>query len=822
MTCLNYWQSTSLRKMVCCFTRGAFLRQFPRSYFGKFHVKCLSNRKILLCIVEKNWNVANRYSTAAIGAAKLLTCENISLKCKSLVCKVHERCGNETDSDTEEVDELDPSATLEGKVSVHDILSSDAEDPIIIRLKSSANIQDVFDTVLENEENIRGIHLAHAILSIWDLQVASLSLSATPYNVESQQLAPESFITYIASFPELKKFVDLLLKNIANMSPDALACSALYLGKLGFGEVVDSQSNCMESVHECITKLFQQCEFKLEELNLTALSRFLVAMRVWNSSSPSSYNCTVDSVKVKNKILDYFQDCADPEDLRLLTISLSHIRPCGGFDVLQKFRNLVEGLISSGVIGPKDSRAVVRAATFLNLPHWSHLNITFTRSLLLLLKGNISSLTPADLVLVNRIVQSQLEPANLLTEIRESASKLLNDKDKTVPIIDLLACLVHSVQPSHKKRFEEATLDFIRTSLNTRLLPVTFKVIRHLKTSNIDLCNTFWSSTLAYIERKPRLQEPHRLLRFCHWYMHFNNNLGGTYRHFNFETAISEIISRNIFDWTNPSWIIRASSFLIAYGRISHSPELVLKHSERLFDNLSNLSPDDCLFLSHGLNIALNLGRGSRVRSKSYLWNFPQLARSLDRWSEEQMGSDDLILRSINVIARGYIERRSFYKRTSIFPENLAKCYEEMVVLARDTGETNSLEKSNVLSSRSVRDISANMLGGDWLLPKAADCLAEYIVKEEPSLSGEVVERVIQNFFLLNHYPKSADKFFESATGILFRDKERVPGLSLLQASLGFCYFQGLPSSLINYIFAVEFLERLDNEICHCYAKVKY
>lgn len=47
-------------------------------------------------------------------------------------------------------------------------------------------------------------------------------------------------------------------------------------------------------------------------------------------------------------------------------------------------------------------------------------------------------------------------------------------------------------------------------------------------------------------------------------------------------------------------------------------------------------------------------------------------------------------------------------------------------------------------------------------------------------------------------------------------------GLNFMRASLALCYFYSLPSSITNYLFSVEFLEKLDDELNNCYAKVIY
>lgn len=45
-------------------------------------------------------------------------------------------------------------------------------------------------------------------------------------------------------------------------------------------------------------------------------------------------------------------------------------------------------------------------------------------------------------------------------------------------------------------------------------------------------------------------------------------------------------------------------------------------------------------------------------------------------------------------------------------------------------------------------------------------------------------------------------------------------GLNFMRASLALCYFYNIPKSITDYLFSVEFLEKLEDEVNNCYAKV--
>lgn len=75
---------------------------------------------------------------------------------------------------------------------------------------------------------------------------------------------------------------------------------------------------------------------------------------------------------------------------------------------------------------------------------------------------------------------------------------------------------------------------------------------RSLKTSDHKLCHLFWSKTIDALRTHVYERDTSKLLRLANRYMYFNNNLGGTYRHYNFEKQmivwlIDEVNTKTIY-----------------------------------------------------------------------------------------------------------------------------------------------------------------------------------------------------------------------------------------------------------------------------------
>jgi len=55
---------------------------------------------------------------------------------------------------------------------------------------------------------------------------------------------------------------------------------------------------------------------------------------------------------------------------------------------------------------------------------------------------------------------------------------------------------------------------------------------------------------------------------------------------------------------------------------------------------------------------------------------------------------------------------------------------------------------------------------------------------------------------------------------IVFRDCSKLNALALLSSAMALNFFQQLPLQLTQFIFTVEFLERVDKELRACYSRV--
>lgn len=235
---------------------------------------------------------------------------------------------------------------------------------------------------------------------------------------------------------------------------------------------------------------------------------------------------------------------------------------------------------------------------------------------MLLLKDKILNFHVKELEVFFKIFESQLEPACIAPLIIQRAQQLYEE----TPTAILLACTVMYSLPNKRKKMTKIAEEMLfgnQTASNNSLIPVLFKVIRLLKISEPHICNRYWSMVLKEILGNTTEQEPFILARHFHRYMYFNNNLGGTYRHYQFEKIITRFLLTDIQNGVAsliPTLFAKLASFILGYGQTSYGklmfPPFIINKIESMHQQFTIL---DCLYISRGIQIALEL-RYTRIK----------------------------------------------------------------------------------------------------------------------------------------------------------------------------------------------------------------
>lgn len=514
------------------------------------------------------------------------------------------------DLDGSSLSGIDPMESLEEDI---DLLQSPADDELnsvddalLNELFRFTTAEQIFSFIDGNIEELTKQQAIRCVLVLWEYYKSNGQRAQSP--IPANATATTTTTTTLPTDAKSRLTLDItsescarLLQRIghltADLNPDELTICLLYLSKLGW-----------DNHHPVMQQLLDACLERLKDdqiyFPLTALSRFAVAVNSFKDIY-TFFMCQDAFARMLHH-LDTLNGC---EDLRLLTIGLNSLHQLISINTLDAYTARVQQLLDCGVLTAERVKCLLKVIQFLNYPHWSQRNTRLLRELVLLLRDRIETFQVNELEQVFRVFQSQLEPAELTTALTRHAQTLF----ERTPTAELLACSVMYALPGKRAKLTEFAKEFIYSKEVSQTAPLStlFKILRYLKISNVHICDGYWSKVMNEIRTNESEQQSFVLARHCHRYMHFNNNLGGTYHHKEFEKYVIGLMVEEMRTGITayiPAKFAKVAAFIIAYGHTPNSrqilPEFIVCRIEDMAKQFKIL---DCLHISRGIQIALQM-----------------------------------------------------------------------------------------------------------------------------------------------------------------------------------------------------------------------
>ncbi|KAL9876114.1 FAST kinase domain-containing protein 1, mitochondrial [Glossina fuscipes] len=693
------------------------------------------------------------------------------------------RNGKETSLESYETEKVNGeyvvnvNAEAEGdeNVTIKNLLYDERQDDIMELLHSCENCAELNKLVLKFADRLKKEHVIQSVILMGSLTKDALN---------------ENLLRYLLTRLE---------PYILDLNINEASCTFLYLRKMQVPKTHPVMCGLL-------TKALDSVNDPLEFVDLAAVSQLAVAI-----NTGRDFFTPILCANFINRIHKYIKKCRTAEDARLLAICVLNLQPLIDYEILNAFKERISILLQNGVISANCPKVIVKLLNMLNIGVWSHKNTALIRDLLTALKPCVKQLEGNVLKNVCRIYLYNMEPATLHESLAVALEDLLNREMSP----EALAYFVPFSEPVRRNALINTFKTFVNSSKvweHSNSTAHLFSALRALKISDTSICDMYWNGVLKELNYASETDIGQlRFLRHCHRYMYFNNNLGGTYRHLGVEQRLSQMAIRAIkYDVFGriPQIFARLASFVFAYG---HTPHYVKKYPNILLSKIINMAeqftPGDCFLISRGLYISLEL---------RYRYQIPPLVnmqlatidsvlascaeRCLNISEENQHSLHDL-----NWLVRCLSNRKTL-KNSVIYHRILAK-YKDV--------------KCDDLNSRILKDMAYIFTTTNYLVPEILESMLEYITNNYEHIGGETVEKVLTCAYNLGYIPKSSEPL-QKASLIMLRDFNYMNGLSLVQACLALCFYKAISQELIDKVFCVNFIERVENEIQMCYSKATY
>ncbi|XP_030241889.1 uncharacterized protein LOC115563291 [Drosophila navojoa] len=654
------------------------------------------------------------------------------------------------------------------------------EDEHNLFLSAARSPQELLDMVAQSQLELP--HRVQCISMLWALYQQLSGSEKSELTVQLQQLLP-SFAFHVAS-----------------MSMDQLSCCYLYLRKMHV-------PNSEPTLERILMRALEMIELAVDKelVALPALSRLLVAINLERDFfTPLVCRNFVPHLE------QHVTNCQDEQDARLLSTCFFQLHPLIDAEMLARFKQRVTELLQSGTLSSATPKTLLKLLHMFNQPTWSHLNTAMIRQLMLTLSDCVPTLESNDLKIVCRTFLHHHEPAALVAPLKQATATLLQQE----PTADALFCAVPFSSLQQRDAYMQQFHQLLHTESAWQLPNASghfFSVLRSLKVADVRYCDAYWSAVADQLPSCAQERSQLSFLRHCQRYMNFNNNLGGTYRHQKVERKLSHLCMDSIeqdLAGRLPTKFARLAAFVLGYG---HTPFDWKKFPNILLSKILSMAPQftiqDCFLLSRGMQIACELRFRQHIPHALAM----QLAtmdsiliacaeRHLSNSEEQPLNASDL-----SIIVRTLSHRKTL-KNSQVYNQALAH-YKTL--------------QCNDLNSRVVREMAYNFNASHYYVPELLESMFDYVAQQHEHITGDTVEKVLTCAYNLGYTPASLEAL-DYAALVLIRDFDHMSGLSLVQSCLALCFYKAIPEQLINQVFCVKFIQRIEDEIQICYSKATY
>ncbi|XP_059479937.1 FAST kinase domain-containing protein 1, mitochondrial [Neocloeon triangulifer] len=690
---------------------------------------------------------------------------------------------DDLESGSDEDIEIDSKEDVVSSEVFRSFLYPEENQPLFKQLNEAGSVQDIFVFLHKHKNELNPVLVSQAVMVLWDMQRLFHQFCTEEFLADSVAEL-KSYIKAVNGHPDFEALLRSVGEHCDDLGPDPLTCLLLYLGKMG----VDLR-------HPVMQKLLIAGSKKIKEFPLTALSRFLVSVQ--HGYNMKSIEWTRPTVPI---VIEKLKSVQDAEEFRLLTICLSHLTPQVTSRIFDTYICKLRELLADGTIGKHTPKVVIKILNFMNFARFYKPPSDLINHLMLCLEGTVSQLRLGDITNLIRTTENFMQPAKVAEEVEDYVINCLAEMEPLTLPVDLFNSSFITSSPHFPLPLIEKLIDehIKSASFPINMVPL-FKLLRNIKTPNRDLCDRYWNGVTAYLKKFPK--DYNLLLNVSFKYMHFNNNMGGTYRNKDFESVASE----NLLELMRSplrfmtTMVSRSSSFLVAYNKDGLPPELL----EQVLNMGSQFSIVDCHNISRGVKMATSLKSG--MRNPVILDQIVKLSSMLSSSIRGHL-SQGTNLSNNDSMMRIYQNIRGT-PGTDLHEQLL--CNSSMIKLKDLTG-------------RVLKDLSASFISNRTLVPAAMDVMQEFIIQEKSGLMGVSIERFLALLYSLGFHSSLTDECVKHAGEVIMRDCGRLNVLSVLNSALALNFYMQIPMELVHFIFTVEFLERVDRELELCYSRAVY
>ncbi|KAL3205070.1 hypothetical protein MRX96_011385 [Rhipicephalus microplus] len=629
------------------------------------------------------------------------------------------------------------------------VLVPDVSDTRLQRLLSSETPSELFRSVSELGTPCPLVYAAQAVVSLWDLKKLSRASNETFDAVA------------VLSSSGFSSLVDQLHRECGSLTNSCLTAVLVSLKRL-------LQEPSISIYHVLLREAASRCS----SFNLQDLSRFIVSL-----NQSRNVNLTYQCLSV-SRLQELLPSCSTEQDLKCAAISLRRLLHLSSPSLIAAFCDKASEILTPA----SNAHTLLRSLPVTSHEPLGSFRDSCTSNILAYIDPLIPSLDVRDLTsLVNTVSDTHCNASSTIKLIQERALQLF----KEAPSLSAMHALVVGprLQQPERQQIKSSLPQLLEAGLSHRRVVAIADIVTWLPITSFSLLSTFWN--MAADLSNPSLMILIRRYLSCYHHTRFRSET--------FESVVLEWSKEELESSWKLAAVALAAQFLLTF-RLS---ELSLENVCRLSSLSSRFRNWSLLELSLGLKAA-EKASFSKLRRATSLSPMlmdvkTDIHREVCRRVEMAEDLDDLAVLAVcskvlwssrghNIQLKECIATRSAALMENASPRSLAAFCKVL------TAER--LWLPDYLNRLVVHAVGKP----DWLFPITL-CHLPYAC------------------FISGLVPNKAEQLAKVVGSFVLRSFDELPTPEVLQTAVALGFFQCLGSDLIQRIFALPFMERLDCEL---------
>ena len=401
--------------------------------------------------------------------------------------------------------------------------SETLNNPLLSSLSKCENIDCIFETLEKYESELTIEAVGCAVSHMWRIMVPQ------EMNIINDVRLPVlAVLTKYENNPTLLRLLMVVESEYRKLDDDRIVHLVTHLHAMGLSTETPAVRN-----------MFSECVRNADSLSLVSITKIFQFLRNPNLNY-------ITKGKFVPRVQHFLRTCSNASELQLINFCLSNCRRHLSETLAQEHALTLHRMIDTGRLMSDNADILIKTMDLISTSQLLEVYESVLRKIGSMLLQNKQPLPTAELLMLGQFCRVNKHDRFLINKLYEQSAREIREVKSLTLQAKLYLLLNPRVAKKWKQRMEIIVRNLLKSPDYASHMQLIYVILRLKTVSDFSIINEFWEKNLELAEHSMNNSNPMQLessLAVVHQqYLHFNNNLGGTYRNIKLENKLRDYL----------------------------------------------------------------------------------------------------------------------------------------------------------------------------------------------------------------------------------------------------------------------------------------